>query len=112
MKKHPMGNIMNRQRQRISELNCLGPASERMLEKVGILSREDLQTIGPVQAYLELERQLNSRPSLNLLYAMKLALEDRPWTSLTRAERVNLITEIEAWHDLEGATAKHNNHNI
>ena len=92
---------MNKKQQRISELSCLGPASERMLETIGIASREDLLNIGPVQAYLELEQHLNTKPSLNLLYAMKLALEDRPWPSLTKEERVNLIMEIEAWHDLQ-----------
>ena len=37
---------------------------------------------------------------------MKLALEDSPWTSLTREERVNLIMEIEAWHELQTLTAE------
>ncbi|MEA1889445.1 MAG: TfoX/Sxy family DNA transformation protein [Pseudomonadota bacterium] len=95
---------MNRKQQRVSELCCLGPASERMLETIGILTRDDLQKIGPVQAYLELEQHLSAKPSLNLLYAMTLALEDRPWSSLTKDERVNLIMEVEAWHDLQQQT--------
>ena len=96
--------------QRISELSCLGPVSEKMLATIGITTREDLQDTGPVQAYLNLEQHLNARPSLNLLYAMKLALEDRPWTSLTREERVNLIMEIEAWHELQTLTTDEINH--
>ena len=92
---------MNNRPPRISELKCLGPASEKMLAAIGIHTREDLERTGVIQAYLELEQQLDSRPSLNLLYAMKLALEDRPWTSLTKKERARLVMEIEAYHDLQ-----------
>jgi len=83
----------------INELSCLGPTSEKMLATIGVHNKEDLQDIGPVQAYLELEQHYKPKPSLNLLYAMTLALEDRPWPSLTKEERVNLIMEVEAWHD-------------
>jgi hypothetical protein len=76
-----------------------------MLETIGIITRDDLQKIGLVQAYLELEQHLSAKPSLNLLYAMMLALEDRPWPSLTKDERVNLIMEVEAYHDLQQQTA-------
>ena len=65
---------MNKIRQCISELSCLGPVSETMLATVGITTRKDLLHIGPVQAYLKLERHLNPRPSLNLLYVVRLAL--------------------------------------
>ena len=85
----------------ISELSCLGPASEKMLATINILTRKDLENIGPVQAFLELERYHKPKPSLNLLYAMTLALEDRPWSSLTKEERVYLVMEIEAYHDLQ-----------
>jgi len=76
-----------------------------MLATIDIVTHEDLEDIGPVQAYLELEQQSDTKPSLNLLYAMKLALEDRPWSSLTRAERVNLIVEIESWHEYQAQNA-------
>jgi len=36
---------------------------------------------------------------------MKLALEYRSWSSLTREERVNLIMKIEAWQELQAQTA-------
>lgn len=86
---------------RISQLSCLGPASEKMLARIGIQNKEELQKTGPVQAFLELERQHKPKPSLNLLYAMTLALENRPWSSLTKEERVNLIMEVDAYHDLQ-----------
>ena len=76
-----------------------------MQSAIAIASREDLLETGPVQANLNLQQHLNSRPRLNLLYTMKLALEDRSWSSLTRQERVNLIMEIEAWHELQAQTA-------
>ncbi len=94
--------------QLISELSCLGPASEKMLATINIHTREDLENIGPVQAYLELEQHHTPKPSLNLLYAMMLALEDRPWSSLTKEERVYLIMEIEAYHELQKQISKDN----
>ena len=48
-----------------------------MQSAIAIAAREDLLETGPVQANLNLQQHLNSRPSLNLLYVMKLALEDR-----------------------------------
>jgi hypothetical protein len=94
--------------QLISELSCLGPASEKMLATIDIHTREDLKNIGSVQAYLELEQHHTPKPSLNLLYAMMLALEDRPWSSLTKEERVTLIMEVEAYHDLKKQVTKDN----
>lgn len=88
-------------RLKISELPCLGPASEKMLAVIGIHYREDLEQAGPVQAFLELERALGRKPGLNLLYAMKLALENRPWSSLTTRDRAELVMEIEACHDFQ-----------
>ena len=57
------------------------------------------------KAHLELDQLPGSKPSLNLLYSIKLALYDRPWTSLTKEERVNLIMGIEAWHEYQTLTA-------
>jgi len=56
------------------------------------------------KAHLELDQLPRSKPSLNPLYSIKLALDDRPWTSLTKEERVNLIMEIETWHDYQTLT--------
>ncbi|MFW2441049.1 MAG: TfoX/Sxy family DNA transformation protein [Arenicellales bacterium] len=60
---------MQRIQLRITELSCPEPASERMLETLGIITLDDLQKIGPVQAYLELECHLRPKPGHNLLYA-------------------------------------------
>lgn len=92
---------MNNKLLLISELSCLGPASEKMLASINIRNKEDLQNIGPVQAFLMLEQHHKPKPSLNLLYAMTLALENRPWSSLTKEERANLIMEVDAYHDLQ-----------
>jgi hypothetical protein len=90
---------MYTKRLKISELPCLGPASVKMLAVIGIHYHEDLEQAGPVQAFLELEHVLERKPSLNLLYAMKLALENRPWSSLTTRDRAELVMEIEACHE-------------
>jgi hypothetical protein len=59
-----------------------------MLATAGITISKNLLHTGPAQAYLKLQRHLNARPSFNLLYAMKLALEDRPWSSLTTGKNM------------------------
>ena len=45
---------MNKIRQCISELSCLGQAPETMLATIGTAMRKDLLHTGPVQAYLKL----------------------------------------------------------
>jgi hypothetical protein len=55
----------------IAELPNLGPASARMLKRIGILTLADLQRVGPILAYRAL-KGAHPGVSLNLLYAMHI----------------------------------------
>ncbi len=85
----------------LSKLKGLGPKSEQWLNAVDIFDRADLERIGPVRAYLRLQER-GYTPSLNLLYAMVGALEDRHWTEIAREEKLRLLMEWEGFRELEG----------
>ncbi len=62
-------------------LRNIGPVSEGWLRAIGIHSREDLERIGAVEAYLNIQAH-GFEASLNLLYALEAALRDEHWTKL------------------------------
>ena len=79
---------------RLRDLRGLGPRSEDQLRGIGIRTRAELDRVGPVRAWLRLQEQ-GHRPSLNLLYALVGALQDRDWREVARAERDRLLAEID-----------------
>ncbi len=81
--------------QRISNLPGLGPVSEKLLASIGINSAAELRQLGPVNAYLQLEHAQRKPQSLNLLYAMVAALEQKHWTQIAREEKSRLLTELD-----------------
>lgn len=92
---------------RLRELDGLGPASEAMLVEAGIDSPAALRAIGPVAAFLAVERS-RGRTSLNLLYALAGALENRPWIEIAREERTRLLMELEDRRQLERGSVGEN----
>lgn len=87
----------------ISQLKGLGPKSKTMLAQIGIHSRDDLERVGPVRAYVLLKQQPQQNASLNLLYAMVAALEDRHWADITLQEKAQLLMELESYQELASA---------
>ena len=85
----------------LSALSGLGPKSEERLNVIGIFTREELERVGPVQAYVRLCEAGERRPSLNFLYAMAGALTNRHWAEIARAERAELLTELEGYLELQ-----------
>jgi len=85
----------------ISKLRGLGSAAETSLNSIGIYTREDLETIGPVRALLKLKNDRNIKPHLNFLYAMVGALENKSWLEIAKTERARLIFELESYKELE-----------
>lgn len=70
-------------------LKNLGPVSEQWLRAVGIHSREELEKLGPVEAY-RLVRMHGFNASLNLLYALEAALLNLHWTALPPQTKARL----------------------
>ncbi len=79
----------------LQKLPGLGPKSERQLNAVGIHTVADLQRIGPVQAFLLLQRQ-KPPPSMNFLYALVGALENRHWQDIARERKTELLAQLAA----------------
>ena len=85
----------------LSKLRGLGAKSERCLNEIGIKTKSDLEAIGPIQAFLKLREECSIKPSLNFLYAMVGALEDKHWADIAKSERGRLLIELEGYHELE-----------
>jgi len=79
----------------ISEMKNLGPKSTAMLAKVGIHSREDLESIGAVDCYNILKNQ-HYNVNLNMLYALESALLDIPVTQLSNDIKQHLQAAVKA----------------
>ena len=85
----------------LSKLKGLGLKSERCLNEIGIRTKDDLEAIGPVQAFLKLRTECSTKPSLNFLYAMVGALEGRHWADIAKSEKGRLLMELEGYQELE-----------
>jgi DNA transformation protein and related proteins len=66
----------------LSHLKNIGPVTAGWLNAIGIHSRDDLEAVGPVQAY-HLLKLRGENVSLNLLYALQGALLDVHWNALS-----------------------------
>lgn len=77
----------------VGRLPNLGPASARMLRTIGVVTRGDLERVGPVLAYRAL-KDIHAGVSLVLLYALHGALTGERWDRLSEATRERLKREV------------------
>ena len=85
----------------LSKLKGLGPKSEKYLNDIGIYTRQDLEAIGAIKAFIKLSTVDKTKPGLNFLYAMVGALEDRSWTDIVKTEKTRLLIELASYQELE-----------
>lgn len=85
---------------KLKDLKGLGPKSEKQLNDVGIFTKADLEQIGPVNAFIKLRNESSIKPSLNFLYAMVGALEDKHWTEIAKNDKHRLLMELESYKEL------------
>ncbi|WP_455196673.1 TfoX/Sxy family protein [Kaarinaea lacus] len=85
---------------KIGKLKGLGPKSEQALNNIGIYTRKDLEKMGPIKAFIKLREKSDIKPSLNLLYAMVGALEDKHWTTIAQQEKTRLLLELDGYQEL------------
>jgi hypothetical protein len=78
-----------------SKIRNVGPKSAAWLRQVGVRTTEDLNRVGPVEAFLKVKRA-GFRPSLNLLYAMAGAMADCHWAELPEERKQELLSSLEA----------------
>lgn len=81
-------------KQSISQLKSLGPRSQDMLARAGILTVEQLRALGSVEAYVRAKRA-GKGVSLNLLWALEAALSGERWQDVARLHRTSLLLAVE-----------------
>ena len=77
------------------KIRNVGPKSAAWLRQVGVRTQEDLQRLGPVEAFMKVKRA-GFRPSLNLLYALAGAIENCHWADLPDERKTALVLAAES----------------
>jgi TfoX C-terminal domain len=77
------------------KIRNVGPKSAAWLRQVGVRTQEDLQRLGPVEAFMKVKRA-GFRPSLNLLYALASAIENCHWADLPDERKTALVLAAES----------------
>ena len=85
----------------LSKMKGLGPKSEKCLNEVGIITKNDLEKIGAVKAFIKLKNECSIKPSLNFLYALVGAVENKHWADIAKTEKSRLLMELEGYKELE-----------
>lgn len=80
--------------EQLSSLPGLGPKSQAMLAKVGIMSVKQLREQGSVQVFVMIKRT-GLQPSLNLLWALESALTGQHWQQVAKQHRTSLLLALE-----------------
>lgn len=78
----------------LSSLKGLGPRSEEMLPQVGIHSADDLLAADPYEVYKRLKTTVPGI-SINALYAIIGAIEDRNWQDIKRERKGEILMRLE-----------------
>ena len=83
-------------RKRSRPLKNIGPFSEKRLAEIGVRTIEDLNEIGPVEAYVRVKRHYPEDTTLLLLYSLQGALMGIHWNAVPQETKDSLRTEAEA----------------
>jgi DNA transformation protein len=75
-------------------LKGLGPKSTAQLAALGITSVAQLRSSDPFEVYARLKANLPGT-SLNFLYALIGAIEDRHWQEIKRERRTEILLRLE-----------------
>ncbi len=79
----------------ISTIRNLGPATEAAFAKAGILSAEELRTLGADEAYRRLI-QSGTAPHFIGYYVLVMGLQGRPWNDCKGEEKKALRARFDA----------------
>jgi DNA transformation protein len=82
------------QKTELEKLAGLGPKSSAMLRQIGIHTAADLLAADPYHLYQQLKQTLPST-SLNMLYAIMGAQENRHWQEIKRERRLEILLRLE-----------------
>ena len=76
------------------ELKNLGIATVNILNAIGVHSRQELHSMGPVQAYVRI-KQRGIHVSKVMLYALQGALDDKHWNELSQEAKDQLVQDAD-----------------
>lgn len=79
----------------VDSLPGLGPKSRDMLARIGIHTAAQLQAADPFAVYASLHASVPGI-SLNLLYGLIGAIENRPWQDIAREQRTDILLRLDA----------------
>jgi DNA transformation protein and related proteins len=80
---------------RLSHLVNIGAKTEQLLNEVGIYTQQELQELGPVEAWSRLKRLHPETGTLTWLYILQGALLGLPWKTLPQEVVENLLVEAQ-----------------
>jgi DNA transformation protein and related proteins len=78
----------------LSALRGLGPMSLRMLVAIGVTSRKDLCARDPFALYAQIKSQ-HPGTSVNLIYGLIGAIENRDWREVARTEKTRILLRLD-----------------
>jgi DNA transformation protein len=78
----------------VSALRGLGPKSREMLARIGINTAAELQASDPFTLYARI-KTVDAKASLNLLYALIGAIEDRDWRDVARDDKTRILMRLD-----------------
>jgi DNA transformation protein and related proteins len=78
----------------LASLRGLGPMSVAMLGEAGIDTTAKLKANDPFALYLKIKRK-RGNVSINLLYALIGAIEDRDWRDVARTDRTAILLTLD-----------------
>ncbi len=79
---------------RLRDLKGLGPKSEKMLAKLGVLSVDEFLVCDPFELYALLKEKMPG-VGLNMLYAMLGAQEGVSWQEVARQRRMEVLARLD-----------------
>jgi DNA transformation protein len=78
----------------LAALRGLGPKSAAALQRIGISTAAELRSRDPFEVYAQLKANVPGT-SLNFLYALIGAVEDRPWQEIKRHHRTEILLRLD-----------------
>src|SRR5688572_18609635 len=88
----------------LQTLRGLGPKSSYQLKTIGVHTKDDLIKLGAIPAYLKLKQHYTTI-SLNFLYALVGAIEDKHWREIAATRREELLMELDGYMALSQLSA-------
>jgi DNA transformation protein len=78
----------------IESLRALGPKSRRLLARIGVTAASQLRACDPFLLYAQL-KAADKSVSLNMLYGLIAAIEDRDWREVARTDKTRILMRLD-----------------